>query len=271
MNLENSKLQAIGVLIVLGVGVYGVGSLFSRSATKTGKPWLNSTLDTTPKSPDGVKTTQASLVDNDVSKTVLWQNFISEFGTKLSARFTPQGSLYSISGIPGDGSAYAVGFDPSQPEQAVRRAKDILSKASKLIGISSIAGFEDPSVKTGKFSAQVYFQQKMAGVSLAPGGVVKIDLGPKGELVGLHSSYVDGLNVEGGFVISKDEAATIAVRALSLVDPKPTKADGGRKIIWTPRSRQEGIPSYEFSVTGFNVVVSAVDGKILYKRDRRQF
>src|SRR5205823_3564645 len=117
-------------------------------------------------------------------------------------------------------------------------------------------------------SAQVYFSQTHEGLLIIPGGEVKVDLGPQGELLGLYSSYAMNVVIVNEIRLDSEQAKAKVISFFQ--DPKLESLyiDGGARMIWV--QGHEGRYVYQFSVRGQEIIVDAQTGKILSSRNRRQ-
>jgi hypothetical protein len=169
------------------------------------------------------------------------------------------------------------GFDPNDPQKAIERAKEILAEAESLLGVQAHQPLSQPIAKTGAVSAQVFFREEVAGLPLSPSGNVTVDLGPQGELVGLHSDYVRDVKVENSPQLDRESAKQRALLALSDTEASnPGKPEGGAHIIWiaqrlNPGESTSARHAFAYLYQGRQVVIDAQTGSILSRRDRREF
>jgi hypothetical protein len=195
-------------------------------------------------------------------------------GEEIELRQLPDGRLVSARGKPGAGRRAGTAFRPEDPRQATARAKEILAAAGPLLGLSAEHPLEEPTVRGTEVSAQVFFRETAAGVPVAPAGTVSIDLGPQGELLGLHSEYVPEVRVRNEVRLGADEARSRAVGAVA-DQSSGLRAEGGSRVVWIVGNAlagaADGRHAYEFTVQGRQVVVDAATGAVLYQRDRRRY
>jgi len=113
---------------------------------------------------------------------------------------------------------------------------------------------------------------------LAPLGAVSMDFGSQGELLGLYSNYVRNLNVTNQIKIDVAQAKLLAqtsVHSLMGGEQKPfPHTEGGKILAWVLSSAEPqsvGKFAYQFFIQGYQVIVDAETGEILFQRDKRQF
>lgn len=205
--------------------------------------------------------------DLDERKDLKLQQFKDKFGKDLVIAFDERGRLASVKGKMGSNMKADEGFTPDDPQKAIKRAKEILEAAGSLIGLNSSLPLGDPRVKTGNISAQVYFQEFVRDVPVAPVGNITVDLGPEGELIGLYSDYNGDLKVGNSFRIDSSQAKDMAVSAAITNESTGLKTEGGSRVIWT--NGNEGRCAYDFTVGSRQVIVDAETGKVIFQRDRR--
>ncbi|MCM2277132.1 MAG: hypothetical protein NDJ89_03585 [Oligoflexia bacterium] len=200
------------------------------------------------------------------SRGLTWEGLQAKYGKGLRAEFGKGGRLASLRGVPG-GVPGSADFSPDDPDEVIRRAREILVDARQLLGLQDSLPVEISATKTNPASAQVFFQEHSEGLQLAPQGKIVVDLGPKGELVGLDSDYVPDVRPAKAAVLAAEEAVRRALAAL----PEPlrqAKVEGGARLIWL--AGRDARLAYEFFVEGRQVVVDAENGRILWLRDRRE-
>lgn len=185
------------------------------------------------------------------------ESFKERFGGELKFEWGESGRLVSIRGSSASVSAGA-DYRSDDPQSAISRAKDILEAAGVLLGVQSGLPLENPIAIANAASAQVYFQETLGGVPLAPLGKVTVDLGPKGELLGLDSSYMPNIAPKNA------------------VDSKNMSGSQSKLIVWVSSNRDgEGRATsryaYDSMVNGLEVVTDATTGESLFRRDRRVF
>lgn len=223
-------------------------------------------------SPSAPSPTSQSTIDSDTPLGVGWDAFRVKFGEGLQARFTREGLLASVRGDVRSARRASKDFTPDDPQKSIARAREILDAAKGLMGYDADFPLEQPVAKGDEHSAQVIFRQTKDGAMLLPRGDVTIELGPRGELLGFYSNYVGKIRVVNKVKISVDEARQRLFTAVSNEAHGGIRTEGGNKILWVKSSDgYQGRYAYEFLVQGRQVVVDAETGKILFRRDRRQF
>lgn len=196
------------------------------------------------------------------------------YGRDLDFDFLTDNQLASIEGKVGRNISSVEKFTPEDPKRILNRAKSILSDVSPLLSLKADSPLGDPRVQVGSHSAQVYYSQSYEGTPLVPYGALSINLGPKGELLGLYSEYVPNLKVSNEFRISIEEGQRVAVDSIARQLRDPLKVDGARKIIWikdldADKGEAVGLRAYEYTVSGYQIVVDAQEAKVVQRRDRR--
>jgi len=145
----------------------------------------------------------------------------------------------------------------------------VIAAASGMLGIQPDFPLGNVAVKGSRISAQVFFNETYEGISVCPGGNVKIDLGPRGELLALNSSYVPLIAVGNRVQLSSDEAKLGANAVFQRGSSDTLHVDGGSQIIWV--KGQEGRFAYQFVSKGHQVVIDAQTGGVLSSWDRKQY
>jgi hypothetical protein len=202
-----------------------------------------------------------------MSPEVAWESFRDHFGSDLKPQFGPSGQLISVQGVIGKGSKADSSFRPQDPKKAIERAREILQAAQDLIGIDPEWPLESPAARGSLFSAQVFFNETHQGVVVSPAGTIKIDLGSQGELIGLYSNYAQNVSLANQVRLDSEEAQIKAISMFQNDQFSSIDVDGGGKIIWV--EGKEGRYAYQFSVNGYQVVIDAQNGNVLFRRDRR--
>ncbi len=144
-----------------------------------------------------------------------WQKFAENFGSELEPQFDSNGKLISIRGVPGQGVTATRDFRTQDVRQVNLRGQEIVHAAQDLLGINPELPLSPPIPQGGPVTAQVYFRETYRGLTLLPEGNLKLDLGPKGEILGLYSDYISELKVNADFKLSSQEAF---VKALASVE-----------------------------------------------------
>jgi hypothetical protein len=198
----------------------------------------------------------------------VWQTFKAQFGEDLQAQFDSDGRLDSVKGSTSGSKKAGSAFRSDEPQQAIARAREILEASAGLLGIQSDLPLERPRAQGDRISAQVTFRETKNAIPILPDGVVIVDLGSQGELLGLYSSYVPDIKIVNQIRLSADEARKQAIS--SVLSPVGLKPEGGGEVIWVTKSTvpPSGYRAYEFEVQGHQVVVNAESGEILFKRNR---
>lgn len=198
-----------------------------------------------------------------------WKAFQKRFGRSLKPEFSRTGHLVSIKGDWGQGNPAGSDFKPDDPKKAIYRAREILSAASDLIGIQSTWPLENALARGSQISAQVFFSQMHEGTLIAPVGNVKIDLGTRGELLGLYSDYAPSVMISNQVRLDPDEAQQKVIAAFQNSENTALTVEGGSKVIWV--SGEKGRYAYQFIAQGhYQVVVDAESGQVIHTKDIRQ-
>ena len=165
-------------------------------------------------------------------------------------------------------------FDPKDRRQVQARALEIVTDLADQLGVDPrVLG--DAQITPGNYSAQVYFKEKINGFEVEPLGNLTLDLGKQGELLGLYSSWVHLSPPTGGYELSQRRAQSYLENLnLGAKDPHSRTPDSqgvisGRSLMWV--NEQSLRPAYEFYAQGHQVIIDAQSGRVLSKRDRRQF
>jgi len=199
----------------------------------------------------------------------LWRDFQDRFGRNLRPEFSRVGNLVSVLGKAGEGEFAPGDFQPDHPQEAIARAREILLGAQGLMGVRASWPLENALARGSPLSAQVFLNQTYEGLMVVPVGIVKVDLGPKGELLGLFSDYVRDVKIENHIQMDSDEAQSRVYPAFQSPNQTSLHVDGGGKVIWVEGG--SGRYAYQFLVRGRRVVVDAQTGKILDTKDIRQY
>jgi hypothetical protein len=194
-----------------------------------------------------------------------WTQFTKQFGTHLQPQFSEDGYLLSISREPSfkKNESFSVeNFDTKNSIQGLNRAKEILAAAQELLHIQPDWPLENATIQNGPLSCQIYWTETHQGLPVLPGGAIKIDLGNKGELLELQSTYLHSIQIVNQVHLTQDEAESRV--------PGSGPIYGGNLIIWNTGNNQ-GHMAYQMSRNGRQIILDADTGKILMNRDRRQF
>jgi len=152
------------------------------------------------------KLSTSRIHDRHFSTQHYWQQFLQEYGPGLVAEFSSDGHFVSAHNKPGDGAPAGSDFSPEDPEKAIARARQILTSAHDLLELRKEWPLENAAARSGSISAQVYFNETHDGVQLAPVGGVKVDLGSRGELLGLYSEYASHVDITNQVTLDPEEA-----------------------------------------------------------------
>ena len=202
-----------------------------------------------------------------------WDVVVDQFGSSLVPEFSPAGRLISVrrnAGGPGVSKLLKVAsFSPNDRAQVRARSQEVLKQVGPLIGISPNWPLGDPFVELGTLSAQAYFKETYQGRPLVPVGSIKIDLGQKGELLGLSSNYATDVILKNQVILSHEEAMK-KIQAFF-----PHKKDSiltsriGVPVIWI--TGKDGYYALQFMVRGREIILNQESGKIMMNRDQRHF
>lgn len=199
--------------------------------------------------------------------------FKSRFGLSLELGVDSAGCLVSVKGTPQKATPADGKFAPSDSAQAIVRAREVIRAASEFLCVDATWPLGEPIVSSSPFSAQASFHETRDGLPVLPFGAVSITLGPKGELLGLDSSYSGGGAIANERKLSQDEARAKVSAALPSDTDYSGKALEGRPILWVAARTDGGtstvLHAYEYFSHGKQVIVDAGNGAILLKRERR--
>jgi hypothetical protein len=202
----------------------------------------------------------------------LWEHFKSRFGGSLVAQFSLDHRVVSIRGEAGKGTLGRADFNPTIEAQLKERGQEILSALSPLIGERQDWPVEFQEARTGRVSGQVFFRETYDGLVVKPIGVIRVDLGSRGELLGFTSDYIPGAQAIQPAVLSEqevEEQARVVLGRQNIAGLSSSGMRSGQKIVWVSGSSARY--AYEFFVEGRNLVIDAQNGKTLLFRDRRNF
>lgn len=270
------------ILVIVMLFLFGGLFLWQRTASERpvsqgeAIPVVTPTASDTP-APEGhvSASSQSQAPTSVVDREKALAEFKRKFGEDLQVKLTKDGYLASVEGSVTGSARAGAGFDPKDPRKAVARAQEILAAAASLLGVQPEFPLQSPFAQTGATSAQVFYRESVGGMPISPYGRVSIDLGPRGELIGLHSSYVRNISVENQRKLDSGAAREYAVAAVK--DPGTAlRTEGGDSTVWIVSPPQPGAGqsviarhAFEFNVKGWQVVVDAQDGRVIYKRDVR--
>ncbi len=208
----------------------------------------------------------------------LWRPFQQLYGENLKAEFLPTGFLASLKGSRGNaGGPHGIfrNFKPEDSVMVTTRAQEIVEAASSLLGIQPESPLGAPVVRGNEISAQVTFHEMHNALPVSPGGLLTLDLGAQGEIIGLYSSYVHDITLLNHRVLTEEQAREKANTAIT-ESKTVINVEPGTPLIWIAKKAEASQPAqgyfaYEFIVHGFLVIVNAEDGSTLLKRDQRQY
>ncbi|MEO5971166.1 MAG: hypothetical protein ABIQ95_14655 [Bdellovibrionia bacterium] len=215
-----------------------------------------------------------SLVDQKTSKEK-WQVFTERFGPDLEPQFNADGQLVSIRGVPGQGVAATDDFKTQDPQKVISRGQEILSAAHDLLGLTADLPLSNPIPRGGPLTAQLYFRETYRGLTVLPEGNLKIDLGLKGEILGLSSNYIPEIKVVSDVRLTSQDAFSKALSSMdegklpSIAMTHGNSSSEGNKVVWVTQATQ-GHVAYQFFIRGHEIVIDAGTGEVLSSRDRRQ-
>ena len=211
----------------------------------------------------GIIRVPASQGLSPADQAALWEKFKDKFGGDLQPTYQPDGRLAIIHGA-AHATPAAKGFRSDDPQMAIARAKEVLEAASAMIGVHGELPLENPIARGNEMATQVFFQENMGGIPLAPTGTVTIQLGSEGEVKGLYADYMPDIQIGNDVEVD-------AAQARKAVEG--TRVEGGTQIIWMmdAGSPAKAIHAYQYSADGRQVIVDAQTGKVIFKRDRRAF
>lgn len=201
-----------------------------------------------------------------------WVRFKSKYGQQLVPQFSPQQVLTSIEGRVGRGERSGTQFEPGNEENLKARAREIVQDLSVLMGEEKDWPIQLRETRPGAVSGQVYFQETYQGLLIRPMGLVKVDLGPHGELLGFYSDYVGQIQSVLPAQLSEVEVQRRAqgiLSQLNLAEALGSQKLVGQKIVWVSGDRAR--VAYEFKVAGRVLVVDAQEGHTLQFRDLRHY
>lgn len=198
-----------------------------------------------------------------------WEKLLIDFGPNLYPQFTLTAQLISVRGSPQNQKTSNGNFDPQNNFQAIKRAKEIISAASQLLGLHPSWPLEYVVSHGSSISAQVFLSESYEGMRVAPSGHIKVDLGPEGQLLALYSDYVSPEHVKKVANLSTSEAGLKALTIVTQMSGKQFQPSIGEKIIWV--TGNQGYLAYEYKIRGQVIVIDADTGRVLSSRDKRNF
>jgi hypothetical protein len=281
--LKNQRAMLWLILIIAGLVLLQVSkgkraqlNRDEEQVLKRGMPMLPSSspfpgLPGLPRA--GVKPSPAALPKSSLSESVSgWARFKEKYGEHLVARFSSEHFVTSIQGEVGRGVPVGLEFDSTNESQLKERASEILHSLSQLIGERKEWPIEFIEVRGGPSSGQVFFRETYDGLVVKPLGMIKVDFGPKGELLGFYSDYDSQVQAVVPAVLSEGEVQDLARKALGLkgrMEAGLSAMRPGERIVWVSAGKAR--VAYEFFVEGRNIVVDAQTGRTILFRDRRHY
>ncbi len=202
------------------------------------------------------------------SVSLNWEEFKDKYGEHLDGIFGAEGVLLSIQNTKNLNSLSQSGYSSKNREDVLRKANEIIDALTGLLGIQKSSPLLVADLQLGEVSSQVYFRQQLDGVPLYPMGSVSVDLGSRGELLGLSSSYVKPFLPSNERSLNEQEAVRRSGLSLPL--------NQGQAVIWisslpTGNSLGRSYYAYQYQTAGRQTVIDASNGEVIYNRDRRQF
>lgn len=198
-----------------------------------------------------------------------WEKFLTDFGPNLYPQFTLSAQLVSVRGSPQNQITLDGSFNPQNNVQAIKRAQEIITAASQLLGIHPKWPLDFVVSHGSSISAQVFLSESYEGMRVAPSGHIKVDLGPEGQLLALYSDYVSPEQVTKVENLSKSEAGLKALAIVTQMAERQLQPALGEKIIWV--TGNQGYLAYEYKIRGQAIVIDANTGRVLSSRDKRNF
>ncbi len=214
--------------------------------------------------------------DEEQNEKRNWDGFLKNFGFDFTPEFSENHHLTAIRGSLGSNlPASTRDFTTTSPPQVAQRATDILDAVKNLVGINDRYPVQPTSIRTGPLTAQAFYQETYNSLPLANAGHLKVDLGPKGELLVLESDYIPSVEISNQRKIDTSTAKSKAFENLrrtqahsdSIQNAVPT--DSERPVIWMS-GKNQGKIAYQFMIQGREIVIDAENGSVLFNRDRRQ-
>ncbi|OFZ85519.1 MAG: hypothetical protein A2603_16965 [Bdellovibrionales bacterium RIFOXYD1_FULL_55_31] len=277
--MSNKRLRAVFLVSLLVLAVFAsMVVLFSSMEEDTESlPRIHPRSVATEEVTGEVKRQAAVRVthvtDATGSAPELWKNFEASFGTGFEPQWR-EGLLASIRATNGklrnpNARAAQSGFESQDSEQVLARARELLAALELLVGVEAELPLEGPVVRVGDISAHIFFQETWRGIPIEPLGKVSIDLGSNGELRGFDSTYVRGLRIKNqvGFSMEEGRIKALSWFYRSQPEKQGVQVAGGKQIIWV--SGQNGWHAYEYFVRGYQIVIDAMTGELLYGRSAR--
>lgn len=196
-----------------------------------------------------------------------WESFAQRFGKDLKPQYTYDGTLVSA-WSPGldDGNPADSAFQVQSDKQVLTRASEVIRSAESLLGLDPAFPLAHPIVNSSPLSAQVYYSETYQGLPVIPGGKVRVDLGKRGELIAIDSSYAASFEVRNEMKMLLSEARLKALSAMK--GSSSALVFNERPIVWV--AGHQGYYAYEFLISGHSIVIDATEGKVLSKQDRRE-
>lgn len=276
MSLPEKRILGVLKIFLLILGMGGVATVLVISQKQETppsalpfviphvQPSSAATLRSKPKD-----SSSSFMIPVDSDPKVRWQKFAEKFGSELEPQFDSKGRLISIRGVPGQGMTAARDFRTQDVRQVNLRGQEILHAAQDLLGINPELPLSPPIPQGGPVTAQVYFRETYRGLNLLPEGSLKLDLGPKGEILGLDSDYISELKVNSDFRLSSQEAFVKALASVNRGQSLSVPYVEGNRVVWVIQATQ-GQAAYRFFIQGREIVIDAGTGRVLSSKNQKQ-
>jgi hypothetical protein len=202
---------------------------------------------------------------NKANTKINWDNFKKKYGEGFEPEYNDKGELVRITAQNSTGKSKAptTTYSPTNREQVIQRAQEILSDLEDLLGLQNELPLQIADVQTGNASSQVFLREQMGTVPIYPMGTLTIDLGADGQLLGLSSSYLQSVQTANERTLTPTEAALKA---------GITHSTGlAQSVIWATGFNGPFYHAYQYQSHGEQVIIDASSGTVIYKRDKRQF
>ena len=196
--------------------------------------------------------------------------FQESFGSHLKADFIDDSRVYRIRGDIGQGESASPSYKPNDEARVRARASEVLSQARGLLSLSSQSPVEIAKVNLGEISAQVYFKQMFQAYRVIPNGNLKIDLGPRGELISLESSYVPDFEMKNNQVFNQDLSLQSLIKFLSSIDKALNEKSQPipERVVWV--QAKKAYYSYQYIIAGMIIVIDSESGEVLFSKETKK-
>ncbi|MGK5086162.1 hypothetical protein WDW86_01275 [Bdellovibrionota bacterium FG-2] len=292
--MKRVTLAVSALSIVLAIAIVGVSINFVMKKARSVKQELHqhaldeaqtpstshsanlsgATPSATPSSLPLRKTSPSVLKDPET----LWKPFQQRYGENLKSAFLPSGFLASVRGSRGNaGGTHGTSrnFRSEDTTMVTARAQEIVEAASGLLGVQAESPLGTPQIRGNEISAQITFREMHNTLPVSPGGIITLDLGAQGEVIGIYSSYIHDIALANRRILTEEQAREKANAAVT-ESKTVINVEPGLLLIWIEKRAEGSTPArglfaYEYMVHGFQVIVNAEDGSILQRRDQRQY